>query len=852
MNPLPVPPMMPPPAPVIKARLTEAEMQSLRQSTIAGHEEPDHRIPLPVGTEVGAYIITGSLGQGGFGITYRAKHRLNGMGVVIKEHMPRGLALRESDGLGVVCATPGSEAVYQATLQEFTEEVTVLMGLQHPGIVPILDAMEANGTAYYVMPFVAGAPLELSPRATLNRDRQAQEARRLKRQLMLLLDTLIYMEQHNVVHRDIKPENIRITPEGQPILLDFGSARQIQPDKVYTNIYTPGFCAPEQASCTVDSELTRKLGPWTDIYSLGATFHYLMTRMLPPRAEMRLNSATDPYHPLAARSGLVALYGRVFLEAIDRAMALSPRERWQDASAWRASVEENAMPGTPKQLRRARMLVAGSSLALAVLAGISLWALHERDQAQQLYGSSLRFTESILYDFNEELSDIPGSTSLQQQLGTRLKAYLDEMERTPVAPGDDKLPRAMATAWYNLASVYMEQGKLEDSTAALRRATKLVEQLLDDEPNNPRNAYELARILLMRADVAEHRNLTQDASLLAARALDLLRPICKAHPDNPDYSCMLGRALSATGTNAIAEGDADRRQAALSEMLTLYRDLANRYPEHEGTLIGLADCLHQLGAFVLLQEKFEEAEAYFKEEGDIYAKLVDAQPYRLSFLQGQATAQLDMGDLYNDRSLSKDPVTGNAEDDTKAIEAYSNHVELAQALKKLDSHNTSYDSMECRARSYMIDALLRTGRPAQALAQCKLLMPKIDELLTNSPDDVKLSILKAGALRGMARVHNNDEQTRDQAVEEIDAYRALVSKLLEKTPDNIILQFLNLDALTESATIALSRADVLSSINFIAAAERQLSKLSKNKSNPIIRRRLAAYEAKLRNMSEQE
>lgn len=812
---------VPPPAPMVPVRARVTQIQP------AVKEEPtsaDPRTPLPEGTQLGDYTILSRLGQGGFGITYRARHNARGSVVVIKEHMPEGLAVRESGSDYITYPTPESEALFHATLLEFTEEVTVLMGLQHPGIVPILDAFETNGTAYYVMPFVAGTPLELPKRASLNRERQAQEARRLKRLLISLLDTLLYMEQHNVVHRDIKPENIRITPEGDPILLDFGSARQLQEGHVYSNIFTPGFCAPEQAAATTDAELSGQLGAWTDIYALGATFHYLITRMLPPRADMRVHASPDPYKPLAGRSALVSVYGKPFLAAIDRAMERRASDRWQDAAAWRDSIEEGELPISPRQIRRFRVLGAVGGVTLTVFAAVSLWALHERNQAQHLYGQSLRFSESILYDFNEELADIPGSTELQKQLGMRLQHYLDSMEQVGTGQ-DDKLARAVAAAWLNLASVHLQQGKLEDATNALRKATAQEQQLFEANPDDRRNRYELARTLLMRAEVARRRNLLSDARVLTGQSLTLMRVLCHEVPHNPDYLCVLGRAMASSVNLARIDGNRELRKAGLDEMMPLYRALVMRYPEHEDALVGLAYALQHRAQYALDEGDNAYAAHLLDEEQRLFSDLSSEQPYRLSFKQGLASALYYTGVLYNQMSEGTSSAEEQQDYDEKAFAAFNRHIEYARQLEELDPFNTEYTFLQCRAMAYMVDPLLRAGKPQEVITTCETLRKKAMELLDASPDNIEYALLEAGAHRGLALAYSAEDNDPKLAAAEFTKYREMIEAHLSKAPDNTMLRFMHLEALSESATHALRMGDVAKGLRWLGEAEKILTDL---------------------------
>ena len=220
-----------------------------------GNAAQDGRIPLAPGTRVGDYTIDKEIGIGGFGIVYAATNAKDGSNVAIKEHMPAGLATRELNGTYVVHSSPENEERFKATVNEFLQEVSVLMGISNPGIVPILDAFEANGTAYYVMPFMKGTPMSVPEQASLSFEQQSQQARHNRRLLLSMLSILDYLRQHRIVHRDIKPDNILVTEEGNTILLDFGSARQLQPGKVFTNVFTPDFAAPEQAHSSTDGVL---------------------------------------------------------------------------------------------------------------------------------------------------------------------------------------------------------------------------------------------------------------------------------------------------------------------------------------------------------------------------------------------------------------------------------------------------------------------------------------------------------------------------------------------------------------------------------------------------------------------
>lgn len=841
MTPLPPPP---PPVPVVAP---PPPLHTAKEAAPAPQADP--RTPLPVGVSVGSYTIAAKLGQGGFGITYRATSKTNGASVVLKEHLPAGLASRQPGSTFATCISPEAEERFKATMREFTEEVTVLKGLSHPGIVPILDSFEANGTAYFVMPFVPGEPLKLSNEASLAPERQAREARRIRQLLYPLLSTLEYLEQHNIVHRDIKPDNILIPPTGSPILLDFGSARQLQPDKVYTNIFTPDFCAPEQACAPTDAAMSSAIGAWTDIYSLGATLYYLITRLMPPRAEIRSISSPDPYVPLTQRKDLTSLYGTAFLQGIDRALELDPTERWQNAAAWRASMDDGIMPASPRLVRRMWILAICSSLALATLGGLSLWALSKKNQALTLYHNSLRFTEGMLYDFNQELADIPGSTHLQRKLGTHLNNFLSSMDSFPAAH-DNQMQNALVTAWQNMGAVHVEQGNLEAATNALRNATDLAEALSEAYPEQVSYRYELARIYLNRAEVARRRNMAQPARTLLSRSLVLLREVCYKAPNNPDYQCTLGEAINSTADLAKIDGDTELQKKALDEMLALHRDLVAHYPKHEGSLKGLGYALQNMGQYHIDHGDFATAAHLLEEEYNIFSELHAAHPYRLSFKKGLSLALYSMGSLYNRMgSLTEDAEQKKATYQ-KALQAFRQHINLAAELEKLDEHNAEYPFLQCRAMAFMVDILLHLDSPNEAEKYSQDIMKKAEILLETAPDNADYAMLKAGAWRGLAKAHSVSARHTARADKEFAAYRQDVEKLLNQNPSNTTLQFLYADALSESATHALRQGSPAQARQWLQQAEALLSASSLRSSESAAAKRLEKIRLQLSEIPE--
>ena len=282
---------------------------------------------LPTGYELMNYTISSKLGRSGFAITYLAHETASDRPVVIKECFVQECSTRHATNMTVGPYGEERRELYEWALTRFLDEAKVLIRLSHPHIVPILTVFKALGTAYYVMPQEEGTELHKAAPApaTINE-------KWLRPVLEQLLEALHYLHGQGMLHRDIKPSNILLRADGSPLLIDFGTARVKDSTHTLTQIGAPGYSPSEQFS-------TRgKNGPWTDLYSLGATCYHLITGELPQDAVSRLEE--DELRPLASRPELKGRFSHDFLAAIDKAMSVPRRDRWQSAREWMDNLSE--------------------------------------------------------------------------------------------------------------------------------------------------------------------------------------------------------------------------------------------------------------------------------------------------------------------------------------------------------------------------------------------------------------------------------------------------------------------------------------------------------------------------------
>ena len=277
------------------------------------------------GAVLGDYIVDKVLGAGGFGITYLAFHQATGEPFAIKEYFPRSAAVRDEGG-SVWINEYKNESIFNRGLERFWEEAETLARFHHPNIVKVLQRIQANGTAYLILEYIEGLSLEQWAIEATARPSQSD----LDSFLTVLLDALEAVHRAQLLHRDIAPRNILLR-DGMPVLIDFGSARVLDPSRDMTTILTPGYAPYEQYPPP-----GQRQGAWTDIYGLAATVYRVLMRKAPADAVTRKLTNDGDYVPLAGQFGRE--YRRQFLESLDWGLKLNAPERPQTVAIWRASL----------------------------------------------------------------------------------------------------------------------------------------------------------------------------------------------------------------------------------------------------------------------------------------------------------------------------------------------------------------------------------------------------------------------------------------------------------------------------------------------------------------------------------
>jgi len=235
--------------------------------------------PLPDGLEIAGYRIVKKIASGGFSIVYLA-YDSEGVAVAIKEYLPSSLALRQEGEL-VPAVSKANLPVFRIGLKCFFEEGRALARISHPNVVSVLNFFRAHETVYMVMAYESGHSLQEHIQRQRSKGVKVGELF-IRTIFTQVVKGLREVHANKLLHLDLKPANIYLRTDGTPMLLDFGAARQtVNTDMpTLTPMYTPGFAPPELYAKT-------GMGPWTDIYSIGASLFACMVGSPPQPADQR-------------------------------------------------------------------------------------------------------------------------------------------------------------------------------------------------------------------------------------------------------------------------------------------------------------------------------------------------------------------------------------------------------------------------------------------------------------------------------------------------------------------------------------------------------------------------------------
>ena len=275
---------------------------------------------MPPNTTIGGYSIVRRLSAGGFGVVYLALDT-SGQQVAIKEYLPASLATRNVGELAPQ-VQPDKLSLYRLGLKSFFEEGRALAQISHVSVVSVLNFFRENETVYMVMNYLEGATLQdfIVTARNLKKPKVFREST-IRSLFDEILRGLRIVHQHKMLHLDIKPANIFVTDDDRAVMIDFGAAREVlsKESNFVRPMYTPGFAAPEMY------RRDSSMGPWTDIYAIGACIYAAMQGYPPNDAPQRI----EKDRLALSLSRLRGIYSDNMIEVVEWCMSLDPLSRPQ-------------------------------------------------------------------------------------------------------------------------------------------------------------------------------------------------------------------------------------------------------------------------------------------------------------------------------------------------------------------------------------------------------------------------------------------------------------------------------------------------------------------------------------------
>jgi tetratricopeptide (TPR) repeat protein/tRNA A-37 threonylcarbamoyl transferase component Bud32 len=672
--------------------------------------------------------------------------------------------------------------------QRFVVEAEVTGGLEHPGIVPVYGlGAYRNGRPYYAMRFIKGDSLkeaieQFHADISLKNDpgRRSFELRKLLRRFLDICDAIDYAHSRGVIHRDIKPANIILGRHGETLVVDWGVAKAvgradpsvgeqtIGPSSSGSSetmpgsaLGTPAYMSPEQACGDLD-----RLGPRSDVYSLGSTLYCLLTGKPPFEGDdvgeiLRKVQRGDFVPPRQLQPSLDAALDAVCLKA----MAIQPGDRYpscralaEDVERWMADepVSAWAEPWTRKMLRwLTRHRTGVTAAAAAVLAGVvgltAVLAVEARanatlaDKNSALTAANAKiearynlaveaiktFHTGVSADFmlkEEKFKDLrdrllKSAADFYGKLGALLGKETDVASR-----------QALAQSNFELAELTGKVGRNEDALAA-HRAVLAAREALAAEPGAGALAkVDVGRSLIAVAGLLEATGKTDEPLASYRQSESLLAGPARADPSAraalANCRSRLGQLFSTMGKSAEALA-AYKLARADQEALAAAPEVSND-ARHD-----LADTINRIGNLLSNTGKSVEAEAEYRKALEIQQKLADDNPVVTEFRSSLADSHDSLGRLL--------PKTGKpAEAEAECRRALAIRRKLADANPAV----TDFRRRLAESHNFLGNVLSNTGKPTDAEAEYRKALAIHQKLADENPAVTEFR-------KGLAWSHND-------------------------------------------------------------------------------------------------
>ena len=770
--------------------LTEIHDDALR-TTLGASLDIDETVPLNGGSQKGSgsaflnlprrnieverYRLIRPHAQGGLGQVWVARDSELQRDVALKEIQPR-FAEREDQRA------------------RFMLEAEITGNLEHPGIVPVYSlGRNSDGRPYYAMRFIRGESFSVAIRRFHQGRREAEgdapsqrrpllgiEFRQLIRRFLDVCDAMDYAHSRGVLHRDLKPANVMLGQYGETLVVDWGLAKRIGKKDIIparaeaeadgdvepnfagetvtasgdtqpgTTIGTPAYMSPEQALGDIE-----KLGPASDVYSLGATLYELLTgkiafqeQTITAVIEKILNGDFPP--PRTHEPAVPAALEAICLKA----MAVEPARRYstvhelaQDLEHWLAdepvaAYPERRLERLGRWLRQHRTWTAA---AVAALVGISVVATAAAVVVEQLRRresdtrkeaeSNFKMAQTAVEDY---LTSVSENTLLKEQDSVDIRSLRKELLKNALKyyerfveerSNDPTLREQLANAYFRVGEITQEIESHERAIDAFRKSQTIWESLVTAKPDNNALNLRLAQCDLAIGKQQKALGHLHAAMASYAPARAILEELTAREPMREIYLASLADCYLEVGITQGQLQSGDSGLDTLEKAKKIQQALIGRSPTDQVYRKRLAEIFSGLGFVRFMKEDYTAAFGFFEEVQQICQSLLSEigngpKPVRL--LDLMALAHYNMGVIH-----------GVNKQFAKALESYEKSLEHRAAL--VAAHPSVMEFQENLGMSYCEVALRQhdAGDDDKAFATLAKSLSILEKLVDSEPGQAR-------------------------------------------------------------------------------------------------------------------
>lgn len=683
-----------------------------------------------VGERVGAYRLVGLIGSGGMGDVYKA--------VRDDEQYQAEVAIK----------LMRKDAHDNLVEERFKVERQILAALEHRNIARLLDGGTTNaGEPFVVMELVVGKPI----------DHYCDERRLgVRERIELFLQVcaaLGYAHQRLIVHRDLKPNNILVTADGSVKLLDFGIAKILESSpisderfltEVSVRLMTPAYSSPEQfrGECITTA---------TDVYALGLILYELLSGrrafQAASRAESDIAAAvlnSDPGKPSSrifqqgsdttsiseSRSESPQKLKRLLSGDLDaivmKAIRKEPKDRYESVDRLAEDLRRHlrsepvaAHQGSTRYLLRKFVsrhkvaVVAVAAVSLSLVVGMAATIREARIaranelRAQRHFNDVRRLANSLVFEINDSIQGLQGSTAARKHIVQRAQEYLENLAKD--SAGDATLLRELAVVYSRLAGIQgnSRQANLGDTEGALqsyRKAAALLESAVAIEPTNSDLIGLQASAYRQIADAQLVQGYTDDGKRFLQLALQIIEPLSAANPSNTDMRFTLGKTYE---TMAYAYRDDEEFAQALDyygKAHAIYEQLLAARPGDENLQQELSYSHKHLGGTLIRQQQWTAALEHYDA-----ARLIDEAQLALDPLN--VDKRLGLTFIYSDTGY----ILHKQEKFDAALAAHYKALAVREALVAADPQNARMRSTLSNTLGAIGNTYYAKGETAKSL-----------------------------------------------------------------------------------------------------------------------------------------